>query len=301
MFHVNTALKDRALLVSVSITGWSARKLDRKVSKEVAEQHHAHSETDRVGRYNKVLVAHDKIDEYQKVTGKARNAHYELTCPWDDVGWRLIGADAYERYDRTMTEYKDKLERIADEIVAAYPEMQAEAERRLGDLFNRQDYPSVDQVRRKFSFWRGVDVISTSDDLRVQFSNLDHDRIAQQIDSMVNDRVQNALDEPWRRIRSVLEHLISRMDAVDEAEENGTKAIVRDSIISNARDLVSILPLLNVTGDPELERVQRDIEQQICNFDPEDFKRSAEVRNEARVNAAQILDKMAGYGVSKAA
>lgn len=300
MLKTNTALKDRALLVSISISGWSARKLDRKVSKEVADKHHADEDADRVGRYNKVLVAHDKLDEYQKVQSRARLDHYELTLPWGDDGWRLIAADAYERYDRMMTAHKEHLERIADEIVAAYPEMQAEAERRLGDLYNSQDYPNATAVRRKFSFWRGTDVISTSEDLRVQFSNIDHSKIAEQIDTMVNERLQTALDEPWKRIRAVLEAVAAKMESYSASKEQGLKAVMHDSIIGNVRDLVGILPLLNVTGDPELERIARDLEQRICNFDVKALKEDDLVREDARREAQALLDRMAGYGKAAA-
>ena len=48
-----THLSDKALLVNLSIKQWTAKKLDKRASVEIAKIHGADS---RAGRYNKSLL-----------------------------------------------------------------------------------------------------------------------------------------------------------------------------------------------------------------------------------------------------
>jgi len=57
-------LNDRALLVQLSISQWTARKFDKRVTRDVAS---SHGTTIDVGRYNKVLLPmNDLLDRVHK-------------------------------------------------------------------------------------------------------------------------------------------------------------------------------------------------------------------------------------------
>jgi len=79
-------LNEKAMLVKLSVSQWTARKYDKKVSQEINDQYSAHD----AGRYNKVLIAQEEIKKISKVASQARSFHYFNTLPWDDNGSRIL-------------------------------------------------------------------------------------------------------------------------------------------------------------------------------------------------------------------
>jgi hypothetical protein len=74
------SLSSRAMLCSLSISTWSARKHDRDASEEIAVRHGAQTDS---GRYHKLLVPKEALAEVQKIVSEARQEHYFMTLPWD--------------------------------------------------------------------------------------------------------------------------------------------------------------------------------------------------------------------------
>ena len=70
-------ISDKAMLICLHITMWSARKFDKRVSEEVAQSHEANT---NAGRYNKHLLDQaEKLEELralaQRSVGTDRNCH----------------------------------------------------------------------------------------------------------------------------------------------------------------------------------------------------------------------------------
>ena len=84
------ALSSRAMLCSLSICQWSARKHDPEASAEIAARHGAQC---NAGRYHKVLLPPEAFSELKSIAGEARREHYFMTLPWDDAGYRVLPAD----------------------------------------------------------------------------------------------------------------------------------------------------------------------------------------------------------------
>ena len=63
-------ITEKAMLAAVHISVWTAVKHDRKVSREVADQHGAHQ---GAGRYNKQLLHRAaKLEELRSLAGQIR-------------------------------------------------------------------------------------------------------------------------------------------------------------------------------------------------------------------------------------
>lgn len=73
-------LTEKAMLVRLSISQWTARKYDKKISREVASLHNTSSDA---GRYNKVLIAKQAIEAIQKIVSESRTYHYINTLAWE--------------------------------------------------------------------------------------------------------------------------------------------------------------------------------------------------------------------------
>ncbi len=58
--------------------------------------------------------------------------------------------------------------------------------------------------------------------------------------------------------------------------------------------LVDVLPKLNVTGDPELERLAAEVRASLL-VDPQELRKSESVRNETAKAALAISARMSAY------
>src|SRR5437588_1911134 len=76
--------------------------------------------------------------------------------------------------------------------------------------------------------------------------------------------------------------------------DEGVEHPFRDSLVTNLVKLVEVSPKLNVTRDPELERMTEQVRASLL-VDPEQLRESESVCIETAKTATSIADKMAIY------
>src|SRR5262252_3596972 len=169
---IDTPLARKAVLVSVSISQWTARKLDKRVTDKVNREHNA---ADDAGRYNKLLIEQKRLAEINTLVSKARSLHYDLTRPWADEGPRILPNALYAKFAEKFREIKREFERAADAFARGYPDFVEERRRALNGLFRADDYPSPAAIREKFKLEMTVTTFPDAEDFR---ADLDEDTLA---------------------------------------------------------------------------------------------------------------------------
>ena len=277
-------LTDKAMLVKLSISKWSARKYDKKVSGEVAQQYGTDQER---GRYNKVLVAVEAVKKVGQAESAARTFHYENTLPWKDDGARILPAANFDHYSAEMRKLKGDFQAAAMEFLGNYPDLVDQARRELNGLFDPADYPDREKIQKKFSFEVEVDPLPTGADFRVSLQGDEVARIQADIEKRLERAQRDAMGDCFSRL----------YDVVRKAAEKLTDktAIFRDSLITNIQDLVELLPRLNLTDDTRLEELRRLVADKLLGYEPELLRKNAFARQETADAANDILAAMAGY------
>ena len=284
------SLSSRAMLCSVSISMWSARKHDPEASEEIAQRHGAQSDA---GRYHKVLLPKAALAEIQKIVSEARQEHYFMTLPWDDNGYRVLPAAAYMDHTERMRELSNRFSPAVEALAQQFGQLVEEAKIRLGGLFRSEDYPSPDELRSKFSFATKVMPLPDASDFRVTLGDEEKDRIKRQITAAVEASLQVASRELWQRLFEAVSHLAERLHAYKVTDER-VEHPFRDSVVTNLVKLVDVLPKLNVTGDPQLERLAAQVRTSLL-VDPQELRKSDSIRNETAKTASAIASRMAAY------
>ena len=290
------SLSSRAMLCTLSISAWSARKHDPDASEEIAARHGAQADS---GRYHKVLLPKDALAEIQKIISEARQEHYFLTLPWDDNGYRLLPAPAYMDHVNKMRLLSTRFSIAADGLVGQLSSLIEQARTRLGGLFRAQDYPSRDELRAKFSFETKVLPLPDAEDFRVTLGDEERDRIRRQISAAVEASLQVGSRELWFRLYEAVQHMADRLAAY-KVSEQGVEHPFRDTVVTNLVKLVDVLPKLNITNDPELDRMAEQVKGSLL-VDPKELRKSESVRLETAQAAAAIAQRMAGYMVGYSA
>ena len=216
-----------------------------------------------------------------------------MTLPWDDNGYRVLPAAAYMDHTERMRQLSNRFTPAIDTLTQQFGQLVEEARVRLGGLFRSEDYPAPEELRSKFSFETKVMPLPDAGDFRVTLGDDEKERIKRQITAAVEASLQVASRELWQRLYEAVSHLAERLQAY-KVTGDGIEHPFRDSVVTNLVKLVDVLPKLNVTGDPELERLAAEVRSSLL-VDPQELRKSESVRSETAKAAAAIANRMEAY------
>lgn len=282
-------LSEKAMLITLSISTWTARKHDKAATREVAANHNASTD---VGRYNKQLIRKTSIETIQKIAGEIRSNFYRISLPWNDSGSRILPAALFDQFRTDLNKGKNQFDWSVREFLAAYPALIQDARYRLNGLFNQADYPNLDVIARKFSVTTQINPLPDAEDFRVSLQNNDVTAIRQEIQAQTQATTNRITKDCFTRLYEALKHISDRL-GTEEATDK--KPIFRDSLIDNLKELLPILPSLNLADDPELEALTLEAKQLFRNTYPDTLRQSVTARVEAKTQADTLLSKMANY------
>lgn len=276
-------LTDRAMLINLTITTWNAHRYDKQVSTDVET---SHGSARGMGRYNKKLIGENEASLKLKIiVGDARTFHYTYTLPWATEGPRILPSAAFMDYASQMRTYKLEFDQAAREFCQDYRNLKQKAQLLLGKLYNEEDYPA--DVTDKFLFRWTVLPLPDAGDFRVHLATDEIDLIKQQITEDVQTATIGAMREVWQRLYDHVSKMAERLSIPD--------AVFRNSLVENIRDLCKLLPLLNLTNDPQLDKLRLEVDLRLNAHDPDDLRDSNVVRAKVAQAAQDIQRRMSAF------
>lgn len=277
-------LNDKALLVQLTISCWTARKYDKRITEAVADQHNV---SRAVGRFNKALLPMaNKLDAVQTRAAAIRTEYYTHTLPWNMDGTQLLPTSNYLNFMTMFRKYKAEWEQLVASFIADYPQLKLDAQQTLGPLYNDKDYPSVADMQRRFKMDLNVMPIPSTD-FRVALAQGEVDAIKVDMQARLEAAQAGAMKEIWQRLYDKVEHYIDRLSNPDTR--------FHDTLVENARELCSILPRLNFTNDPQLTSMCREVENKLTRYNPDVLRADKSLRQTVAADAQAIADKMRAF------
>ena len=241
-------LASSAVLVSLHVKQWSARKLDRAASKEVCEAHSAHSSA---GNFNKQLIRKMDLKPIQRVVNSARNYHYENTLPWDHDGADLLPSRHFVTYMAKITDYKAEFQKEVDKFIEHYPELLTSVMNDLSSLYNSDDYPSQEKLRTRFVMDVRVTPIPESGDFRVDLPAKESKKLQDELNQRLTDANQAAEKDLYMRLYTTLAKAVVVLKTPGK--------IFRNSLVLNIIELTNKIPDMNFNQSPELNQHAKDL------------------------------------------
>ena len=277
-------ISSSAMLVDLSLSVWTGRKLDKTVSAEVDVSKNAKG---RAGNYHKNLLAgSEKLAEIGKLSSSIRNWSYSQTSPWSDAGTRLLPSTLFFDYKAKLAEYEKMFSDKVVEFLAEYDVLVSKSAFQLGDLFNREDYPLVDKVQSKFGMYYTFSPVPEAGDFRVDIGEAGMAELKKRYDDAFRYRIESSMKDVWERLHDALSKMSERFDY----DGSGTKKIFRDSLVENAQELTGLLKHLNITGDMQMEAMRKRLEGLLSGCDADSFRED----DALRVKTKSALDEMLG-------
>ncbi|MDE0381956.1 MAG: hypothetical protein OXI20_22200, partial [Rhodospirillales bacterium] len=114
-------------------------------------------------------------------------------------------------------------------------------------------------------------------------------------ESQIEERLHDAVGDLYRRLGEAVERVSERLREDDE----GKPLVFRDSMIGNIRELVDIVPRLNIFGDETLAQLCGQVKEKIAGVEPDALRPSKSFDPVARASVKREADalaqKFAGY------
>lgn len=221
---------------------------------------------------------------------QARSYLKSMTLPSDVRGERIFKTTAFMDLKTKMKMLEDRYWQCVRKFLDGYDEMVEEERARLALLAVSVVFPTREQIETKFRFDLWFGGIPEGDDLVRKYGlELPLDevrRIADKAEEKTKEAVAKAMLETWKRVFNTVYDMAVKLADTD------TK--FRDSLVGNIRTLVGTMPHLNLTDDPQLEEIRKQIEEKLLKTSATELRKNPEARKKIADEALEISKGMAG-------
>ena len=293
-----TSLASSGVLVSVTVNLWSATKLDQGISDEVSTSKNAVS---AAGRYTKNLLAnnpkHKNLMNYRQTVA---NWMKRMTYDWNADHRYLPTPDV----PKFMTEYRQHeaaFGALFNDFDASYEDIISDMAFKaagLGDMFNRNDYPTREKMQKKYGINLFVNDVPMND-YRVLVAKDMADELFDVYASQTQRIVEGIVTDQFKRMKDVMESLSFCCD-VDvsvgaDGEQKIRKRKIYDTTVDKARDMVRLYKEFNLTDNAELSESIAMLENTLRDVSTETLRESDLVRSEVKEGVDEILNRFGSF------
>jgi hypothetical protein len=285
------SLSKSAMLVSLNIVngGLLGERRDNTASLLVEETYNtAHRRT----KASKYLIdrKHKSVKQVVAASQRVREILYRYSMPWGDDKARLLPV-------KTADEFRDKigiaiaeLEEAREDYIQNYPALVADSERDLGELFERNQYPSVEQVRSLFTVKVAYWPIPESNHFIAEISLNAAQEAKESIEREIEQRLLEATYDMVRRAKEVVVAFVDKLEKFRLGPDGKPEVTFRDSLVDNIRDTAQLIERMNLTNNPQIKKVVLDLER-LCVHSPEFLRLGAgsDIRLQAISAGQEIL------------
>jgi hypothetical protein len=196
----------------------------------------------------------------------------KLTLPYVEAGIRLIKQADIEAFVHTMEDFREELTQGEVDLDRVYADIQADARRSLGRLYDPTDYPPC--VRGLFGVDWDFPAIEPPNylmRLSPQIYEQEQERVARRFEEAVSLAEQAFVSE----FSKLVDHLTERLSGT-----GGEKKVFRDSAVTNLREFFDRFRYLSVRSNEDLERLVDQAQRVIGGVGPQDLRDSDALRQD---------------------
>jgi len=277
-------LASSAMLVDMSVSMWVGRKTDKTASAQVIADNHA---SKGMANVTKRLLDCPQLDALKTHVAAMRIAHRHSTLPWSESGLRLVTNAQYTDYHREVTGMINEFYKLTERLLEAYEWEVMSAQTKLGDLFDINEYPTTDSLRRKFRVSLSYMPLPTSGDFRLDIGNDAQDALREQYEKHYRQQVTKAMADLWQRLLEPLQNMSTRLAYGAKDAPSG----FRDTLVSNVEEIAALLKTCNIANDPDMEQIRLDIVRTLRGVTPDGLRRDPYLRSTTKQSIDNILTR----------
>jgi hypothetical protein len=280
-------LRDTTAAVRVSFTWLGVRKtLTPEQKNQAAEPFGA--EGDYLSARKKLLdTKHAAYKEVTGVRGKVAAYWRSLTLPFPEAGIRLIRQHEVQGFNEQMAAFRNELQEAVNKLDDHYSELKSAARRRLGDLFDANDYPP--SLRGLFAVEWDFPNVEPPDYLQ-QLNPAIYDQERARVAARFDEAVQLAEQAFVGEFAKLVSHLCERLSTSQDERK-----VFRDSAVANMTEFFERFKQLNVRSNQDLDQLVERAQNLLNGVEPQELRDNNALRQHiatALVGVQASLDGM---------
>jgi hypothetical protein len=256
--------------VRVSLRWLGVRKtLTPEQKSQAAETFNAQGEY--LSARKKLLdTKHPAYKEVTAVRGQIISYWKNNSLPYPEPGIRLIKQAQIEDFNQQLLQHREGLHRAVAALDDHYAELKATARRRLGQLYNPNDYPPSLQGLFEVDWdWPSVEPPDYLLQLSPAIYEQERNRVAARFEEAVHLAEQAFVAE----LGKLVSHLTERL-----TDSYGEKKVFRDSAIGNLVDFFGRFKELNVGSNQEIDELVARAQGIVQGVAPQALRDNASLR-----------------------
>lgn len=231
------SLASSAVLVAVDVNVWSATKQDRGISSEVTTAKKASADA---GKFTKNLLANNP---HHKGLMNYRQTIYtwlkRSTYDWNQ-GQQLLPVTDLIKFKQEYNFHEQAFQELLDKFCDNYDSIKTKMAFSQGDMFNIEDYPSVNEVKEKFKCNLYVSEVPEQD-FRCSIAQDTADDLRQQHQQQVEGIIHGVVQRQTKEVTQVIKDIAHCCGYSEYKDKNGETVIkkrkIYDKTITKAKEL----------------------------------------------------------------
>jgi len=256
------SLSKSAMLVSVAIVngGLLGERKDPIASNLVQT---TYGTADRRTKASKYLIdrQHKSVKRVVAASQRVREVVYKYTLPWGDDKVRVLAIKLESAFRHDLELAIHELKHAREDYIHAFPALVSASERDLAELFDRSQYPGTDRIRDLFKtkvvYWP----IPESNHFVADVSADAAKEAKESIEHEIEERLLEATYDMVRRAKEVVTAFVDKVSNLQFDEDGkplkGTG--FTESLVGNIRDQAHLIERMNLTNNPQITKVVKDL------------------------------------------
>jgi hypothetical protein len=246
-------------------------------------------------RVSKKLLESKELDAIRSLDGEIRKYIYNHCLPGFDDGMFFLPYGLVSQVERKLKQFATERAALVEIFLLAYPELCRQAEESLRSVYNRADYPTVEEVRAKFTLsWLYLE-IGTPGKLR----GIDSALFEESRESL-NQTMRNAAEEAQSMMRGIVLDLVEHLqERLSDDPASGKQRIFRDSAVTNLQEFLRLFDARNITNDRQLAAQVQRLREMVSGVDPQDLRDLHTVRDRVRTGMEEVKRQLDGLVVNR--
>jgi len=267
-----------AVLTSVSISTWEAKRVSRELARAIASDRGIDA---RLVSSKLTIMEDPTLTAIYHLRDMTRRWWWQNSLPYRLKGIRIWPADI-DRFTDHVLIVRDQMDALADDLTSNWTDRVEAQRQNLAGEFDRNQYPLAADVRSLFGIHIGqITPLYLDPEMLPQILRDNPEIARQQLDD-AKSALAEGMGDIWRRVETSLEEMIKRLGGKGRIHESST-------LMATLADLVGVLPKLNITNDPHLRTVAKDLKEKVLLLTDAQLAHAGKEQRSAIADAARSM------------
>lgn len=283
------SLAANLMLVNVSFTGWDASITDKSTAREVEANKGARGKAVGVRKF--LLGDNKELTALRSHQGSIGAWFRSQSASWLDGSYRAVPITKYQQILERLSEFQDERKVLVENFISVYATAIQQQAFAMGSLFNRDDYPTEDELRARFTMTVStIPFRADPNDFRCALPQAQLDKIKQDYKAQINGAIELAMREAWEQLFNTVKTLANqlRVKGLDGADKTGR---IHESTLQALFDTLDVMDGLNLTNDATMTERLRELRKIINGQDVESLRKDEATRIAVKKDLDSLLSK----------